>query len=983
MTDPSTPKHPAIPADLPSDPELSYNPEDSAWLNWTMSLARSEVTSTQEDATVSNQGETAKMKTPGTPLPALPGAAGRFHLRFKIAEGGFGEVWEATQLSLDRTIAVKRLKKQSEKRKKGSTIDDPRMVEYNFRQESLTAAHLEHPNILPVYDLGVDEDGRPLLAMKLVKGRIWRDILPRDFHGMPVHEFLTTHLPILISVAQAVAFAHSQGIIHRDLKPSQVMIGRYGEVLLMDWGLAMAYEPKEGPPAPYLFDRDRNSPLFHPSNPAGTPAYMAPEQTETTTKGLGPWTDVYLLGGILYRLLTGQNPHPHGDTLTTFVSAHNGIVEPPEKAAANREIPRQLAALAMKAMEPVPANRVQSAEAFLTGLQNYLTGADKRRESVELCTEVDSCLEKAGTDYGRLSECLNQLDRSLVLWPDNRPAAAIRQKVLAKYARAARDSRDLKLARVQAERLDAGPIREGLLQEIERLEELQRQQDQRLEEALNQARTDRDRAEEARRRADEMRARSEGLVRFLLGDLHQTLKPIGRLDVIRPVVQKTLEYFDSLHEGETTDTMLHNRAIAYMNIGDVLTDEGKKPEALEAYRKACEIVEQLIVRDPERVEWRLSLADSHDRIGQILYYQAKFQDAHEQHSRALSIRERLAEERPDDTRVRAGIASSRHKLGVLFWRNQELERALEFHQESISEFRALLKRDPENADLRSSLSWCLSTLGNVYRDLNDLEKAVEVTREGLAIREALASEQPANSGRLDDVLWTRSNLALLLLMQAKLEESLELFSRDMKLRRRLSDEDPTNMVRLSSITFPLSLMGETLFMLDRIEAAEETMRECLDITQVLLNRDPTSTYVIGSHARLNFQLAEVLVARGQWKEAEDFVESSLASARQAVEKAPKNAVLRKVLAGALTLRGRMLHHKKQKGEAREFWKEAMDTIAPIRSTGEELDILDITAQIHLLLGEPDSARPLLERLRVRRWISPSMKQIAGESGFEL
>src|SRR5690606_21487394 len=101
-----------------------------------------------------------------------------------------------------------------------------------FQQEAVITANLEHPNIVPVYDLGVDSDGRPLLAMKLVRGTPWDLLIDADFKELVTDEYLAKHLPILLSMCQAVAFAHSRRIIHRDLKPSQVMVGEFGEVLL-------------------------------------------------------------------------------------------------------------------------------------------------------------------------------------------------------------------------------------------------------------------------------------------------------------------------------------------------------------------------------------------------------------------------------------------------------------------------------------------------------------------------------------------------------------------------------------------------------------------------------------------------------------------------------------------------------------------------------------------------------------------------------
>lgn len=984
------------PPDLPADPESSYNSGEPSWEAWS-----AVVVPTADEAETKDVRDLARETHLGAARPATTGPGGRREagagnlerdkgrlvLRRKIAEGGFGEIWEAVQASLGRTIAVKRLKPHLATGIPGGgddTFEDTRLVEFDFRQEALITAQLEHPNIIPVYDLGRDESGRPLIAMKLVKGRLWSEVLREDPQTMSIDDYLGKHLQILISVAQAVAFAHSHHIIHRDLKPTQVMIGGFGEALLMDWGLAMASGSPEKVRASFpSLPLEPNSPLFNPVNPAGTPAFMAPEQTEKTPKRLGPWTDVYLLGGILYRILTGRNPHIGTDSATTYLLARRGTVEPPDIRAPGREIPEQLAALSMKSMEKEPEDRVESAEAFVAQLQDYLTGAGKRRESMELCARAEECLRSAATDYAALANCLNQVDRSLVLWPGNAEAHRYRQEALGRYARAARDSRDLKLARLQAERLYPGPDRDLLLGEIHILEEEQRLADERLEAAYRQARIDRDRAEEARRRADEMRTRAENLVSFLIGDFHDALQSIGRLDLIRSVTGKSLEYFDSLPEEEAGGQTLHSRAIAYLNIGDVFADEGKKPEALEAYRKARELAEAFNQTEPDSLDGMATLAESRDRTGQVLYYQGRMDEALQEHDGALTIRMRLAELQPGDVAVETGIAACRHKIGIVFWRQQNLPRALELHLESLAVFRRLASADPDNTELNAAVSWCLSTLGNVYRDRGDVDRAVEVTSEALRIRKAMMDRDPNNVSRIDDFLWTQGNLALLHLFRGDLEESLALFGAHLPLRRRLSEDDPTNVVRITAVTFPLSLMGEILFVLGRLEAAEKTINECLEITSRIFALDPTSTHIVSAYGRLHGQLAEVLVAQGRWEEAENLAEIAATMGRRALQLAPKNVMTIKVFSTSLIVRGRIAAHFEDGAKSVALWEEARDLLSRVKITGDEIDVLDLSTQLALLLRTGKDVAPWIQRLREKRWISPSLRGACEEVGYPI
>jgi serine/threonine protein kinase len=204
-------------------------------------------------------------------------------------------------------VAVKRLR-QDILRRASQDPETYAKLDIAFLQESLTAAALDHPNILPIHELGRDGDGLPQLAMKLVRGQVWESLIYYD-RDLSFPDFLDRHLPIFVSVCQAVAFTHSRGIIHRDIKPSQVMVGDFGEVLLMDWGLAMIYDEEVAKETLAELLATRIAATRETSvNPAGTPSYMAPEQTDPECTRLAAETDIYLLGGVLYYLLTGRGP---------------------------------------------------------------------------------------------------------------------------------------------------------------------------------------------------------------------------------------------------------------------------------------------------------------------------------------------------------------------------------------------------------------------------------------------------------------------------------------------------------------------------------------------------------------------------------------------------------------------------------------------------------------------------------------------------
>lgn len=310
-----------------------------------------------------------------------------YQVRRLLAEGGSGLVWEAWQASLERDVVVKTLKPQGDPRNTlpaetsiGTDADLLRM----FRQEALTVASLQHPNIVPVIDLRTDEKGRQLLAMLRVRGVSWASLLHPSTTGSPeVHErahgmTLRDHLEILLKVCDAVAYAHHHGIIHRDLKPSQVMVGEFGEVVLLDWGLAMSID--DAPATPPVPTEDGCPPPTRPRAPrrpevspiAGSPAYMAPEQTYGDGDALDRRTDVYLLGGMLYEILTRKPPHPGDSCAAAFGHAMSGEFIAPAERAPTRSIPESLAGICRRAMAHDPRQRPEDALRFKREVEAYL-----------------------------------------------------------------------------------------------------------------------------------------------------------------------------------------------------------------------------------------------------------------------------------------------------------------------------------------------------------------------------------------------------------------------------------------------------------------------------------------------------------------------------------------------------------------------------------------------------------------------------------
>ncbi|MDX2175651.1 MAG: serine/threonine-protein kinase [Candidatus Sumerlaeia bacterium] len=564
-----------------------------------------------------------------------------FRLKVLLAKGGFGEIWTATQRSLGRTIAVKRLR---------ADLLDPERVpastrvhlERTFRQEALTAAILDHPNILPIHDLGNDPKGLPQLAMKLVHGRVWEQSIYEDFVSLSVEEFLLKHLPILVGMAQGVAFAHSRGIVHRDLKPSQVMVGEFGEVLLMDWGLAVVYDAKKAAKeGGDLLESGLAPTLETAANPSGTAAFMAPEQTEKTCARIGPHTDVYLLGGTLYYLLTGYTPHEGTTAQESFLKAMSGQVIPPEERATDREIPSELSQLALQAMNPDPRTRVRSAAEFIERVNSYLKGEGRRRESEQLTERAQEMSDEGEPGYSGLAEMDTLLVRARGLWPGNRAAARLHAAVLVRFAEAALANRDLILARTMAGRLENHSLREELNARANGLEaQLDRSGRQRrvltvasvslivavLVLAIMAGRRAYE-ADAALEQAFEQRDRADALSNYVLFDLARTLDGIGRLDLLEEGADRALKYMMDSRDTGSGVAALRQRAGGLRAVGDVFRSRGRLEDAISAYRLAHATATRLYATNPLSIETWRDFARSSESLASALERQALYEEA--------------------------------------------------------------------------------------------------------------------------------------------------------------------------------------------------------------------------------------------------------------------------------------------------------------------------------------------------------------------
>ncbi len=273
-----------------------------------------------------------------------------YKIQKEIARGGMGVIHKIWDQDLQRDLAMKVWQPQANENEACAT----------FLAEARITAQLEHPNIIPVHDIGLMHDKKIYFTMKLISGEDVSCIIRKIF--LKEQEYLekyTLHalLTIFRKVCDAVAFAHSRNIVHRDIKPQNIMVGKHGEVLLMDWGIAKIFGQQE-----------KQGKIM------GTPHYMSPEQSRGDNKAVDKRSDIYLLGATLYHMLTLYPPHKGSNILKTLYFIQKGIIDPPHERNRSKQIPMELSRIVMKCLSLKQEDRYQTVEALCEDIDNLMSG---------------------------------------------------------------------------------------------------------------------------------------------------------------------------------------------------------------------------------------------------------------------------------------------------------------------------------------------------------------------------------------------------------------------------------------------------------------------------------------------------------------------------------------------------------------------------------------------------------------------------------
>ncbi len=354
-----------------------------------------------------------------------PQGRGHYQMHGEIARGGMRVIVKAHDADLGRDVALKVLREDLAKR--------PEVVR-RFMEEAQIAGQLQHPGIVPVYELGLMADQRPYFAMKLVKGRTLAALLSE-------HEASTRRklLDVFEAVCQTMAYAHSKGVIHRDLKPANILIGAFGEVQVVDWGLAKVLhrggpdDEKQARPSlassTTAIEMTRNAPgsTGPPSlagSVMGTPAYMPPEQARGDVDKLDERSDVFSLGAILCEILTGAPPYSGGPE-TVLDDALNARLEGAHRRLQQCSADRELVELTTQCLTPAQWSRPRSAELLAERIHAYLVSVEERAHAAQIHA-AEATLHRGQKNW---KEARASVEHALALLETGEPTSELRRRV--------------------------------------------------------------------------------------------------------------------------------------------------------------------------------------------------------------------------------------------------------------------------------------------------------------------------------------------------------------------------------------------------------------------------------------------------------------------------------------------------------------------------------------------------------------------------
>jgi len=807
---------------------------------------------------------TAPSDEPGASSPPiLQTAVQRYQLLDEIARGGMGVIWRATDTALRREVAVKVLQDKF-------ALDSG--TARRFADEARITAQLQHPTIPPVHDCGSLAGGLPFLAMKLIKGRTLEELLRqrRD----PTAE-RGRFLAVFEQVCQALAYAHAHQVIHRDLKPANVMVGGFGEVQVMDWGLAkvltkaVVSAPTEGEPGQTVVTLVVGSDSgglddshTQAGSILGTLAYMPPEQAGGEVGKVDERSDVFGLGAILTVILTGAPPYAGTDA---------------------------------------EAVRVMAIRGDLVACLDRLDGCGAEPELVALCKR---CLAFAPADRPRNAGTVAEEIAGLRAAAEERARRAELERVQAEAEKAAAEERALERRRQR--RLRLGAAAALVLAALGGLTAV----------LLVQRRANADLAAKNAELADEqakVQARFElaqkAIATFHTGVSEDVLLKNKQFEELRTRLLKQAAGFygelEKLLEGKTDAKSRRLLAEGYFQLGQLTDKIGSKPEALAVHRKALAVRRELAAAADADVETRLDVIRSLRVVGMLLQAIRDMEKAKAVHEEQLDLAAALEAESPTDA-VRSVLGLSYNNMGSLLSHMGKRTEALAAYEKARAIRQKLAEANPSITDFQRDLALSHHNIGAVLDLIQKSAEALAYLEKALAIRQKLAEANPSVADFQRDLAHTYYGIGRNLLLTGKLAGALAAYEKALAIRQKLADTNPAVTDFQHELAISYQNLGNLLADTGKLGEALAASEKALAIRKKLAETNPAVSEFQRDLANSYTNLGILLSRAGKPAEALSAFQQVLALYHNRADAVQKDANYQEGLANTYNEVGRLL-----------------------------------------------------------------------------
>jgi serine/threonine-protein kinase len=794
----------------------------------------------------------------GMASPSSP----RFRILRPHAKGGLGLVSVAEDTELNREVALKEIQ---------SRFAHDESSRSRFVLESEVTGGLEHPGIVPVYGAGRYEDGRPFYAMRFIQGDSLKETVDQfhqlgkqdkqaeqkvDFEGVEFRKLLGK----FIDVCQAIEYAHSRGVLHRDLKPSNIMLGKFGETLVVDWGLAKQLA-KPGDPARSDYpDPDPMSSSAHGSaftqmgSVIGTPSYMSPEQAAGRIGDLGPASDVYSLGATLYYILTGQSP-VSGDRLDEVLpKVQQAQYRRPREL--NPRLAKGLEAICLKAMALRCEDRYASPAALAEDLERYLA------------------------------------DEPLVALPESTAQR------LSRWMRRHRTyvwSATATLLVIAAVSLVAAFFINGA----------------------------REREQVQRREATQRLAQTRRIIDDLLTEMAASLQSVpGTQRVARSLLERAAQEYQTLAVAKSESRELQtDSGLAFLRLAQIQRELGKFEDADDNLQQCLKIFEDQHGenRNPPEQEY---LAAALSELGSLYRVTGQLDDANHTLRIALTKWEEIVPLNPNAADPQRERARTSLELGRTLNTQNRRQDALVFLRQAADWFSALVERDPQNTQIRYLFAASQNSLGMVYERIGQSEEAVQKYRLGIEHAKA-AAEHASSAGVSSLQVLAEENLGELLVKLGRLNEAeavlLESVDKFEPIARANADV-PDYLWRLNDYRRRLAELARQQ---GRHEEAEATLRLAIQDGRLLVERFPEDFVHRSELVNACIEIAMIQLDVGKYEKAIESADQAIEQSEILVKEYPGVPEHRSRLANAFNHQGRAMRRLGELEATRDAWQRSV------------------------------------------------------------